>query len=145
MLLTAPSLRTTISLSAVRRILLRVAAVAAGCDQASSRSAPSLPQLLPLPLTQRRWFPCHDCRDLAFNTLRRQKRFVPAALQLAGHEAIGWIDGIVLLTCMAGLVTRLLQRQLELPCAADISPACAMSALTAASRPSGRKMRRTLR
>src|ERR1700739_1821954 len=74
-----------------------------------------LHQLLPLPLTQRRWFPCHDCRDLAFNTLHRQKRLVPAALQLAGHEAIGWIDGIVLLTCMAGLVTRLLQPQLELP------------------------------
>jgi len=36
-----PSMRTTISCSAARKILLRVAAVAAGCDQASSRSAPS--------------------------------------------------------------------------------------------------------
>ena len=36
-----PSIRTTISCNAVRRILLRVSAVAAGCDQASSRSAPS--------------------------------------------------------------------------------------------------------
>src|SRR6266852_2271719 len=33
-----PSMRTTISCSAARKILLRVAAVAAGCDQASSRS-----------------------------------------------------------------------------------------------------------
>jgi putative ABC transport system substrate-binding protein len=37
----APSLRTTISVSAARRIRLRVAAVAAGCDQTRSRSAPS--------------------------------------------------------------------------------------------------------
>src|SRR6266849_5386743 len=36
-----PSTRTTISCSAARKILLRVAAVAAGCDQARSRSAPS--------------------------------------------------------------------------------------------------------
>jgi uncharacterized protein len=34
-----PPMRTTISCNAVRRILLRVSAVAAGCDQASSRSA----------------------------------------------------------------------------------------------------------
>jgi hypothetical protein len=74
-----------------------------------------LHQLLPLPLTQRRWFACPDRSDLAFNTLHRQKHLVPAALQLAGHEAIGGVNGIVLLTCMAGLITRLLQRQLELP------------------------------
>src|SRR5690349_13795827 len=36
-----PSMRTTISYSAARKILLRVAALAAGCDHASSRSAPS--------------------------------------------------------------------------------------------------------
>src|SRR5437868_2953938 len=35
------SMRTTTSYSAARKILLRVAAVAAGCDQASSRSAAS--------------------------------------------------------------------------------------------------------
>ncbi len=37
----APSRRTMISESAARKIRLRVAAVAAGCDQARSRSAPS--------------------------------------------------------------------------------------------------------
>jgi hypothetical protein len=38
MLMNAPSLRTTISLSAARKIRLRVAPVADGCDHASSRS-----------------------------------------------------------------------------------------------------------
>src|SRR4051812_26161008 len=37
----AALMRTTISYRAARKILLRVAAVAAGCDQASSRSVPS--------------------------------------------------------------------------------------------------------
>jgi hypothetical protein len=43
------------------------------CCGCSGRMRPSeleigteLHQLLPLSLTQRRWFPCHDCRDLAF-------------------------------------------------------------------------------
>ena len=102
-----------------------------------------LHQLLPLPLTQRRWLPCHDCSDLAFNTLHRLKRLVPAALQLAGHQAIGGIDGIVLPTCMAAWKRACCSASSSCLCAADISLACASSALTAASMPSGRKMRRT--
>jgi hypothetical protein len=40
---------------------------------------------------------------------------VPAALQFAGHQAIGGIDRIVLPTGMRGLEARLLKRQLKLP------------------------------
>ena len=41
----------------MRKILLRVAAVAAGCDQASLEIGTELYQLLTLSLTQRRWLP----------------------------------------------------------------------------------------
>ena len=79
-----PSLRTTISLSAARSILLRVAVVAAGCDQASSRSAPSSHQVLPLPLTQWWGLLGLECGDLPFDSVHDLQRLVPAALQLAG-------------------------------------------------------------
>jgi hypothetical protein len=38
-----------------------------------------------------------------------------ATLKLAGYQAIRGIDRVVLPTGMSGLVTRLLQRQLQLP------------------------------
>src|ERR1700674_5257609 len=93
----AASLRTTISLSAVRKI---------GAE---------LHQLLPLLLAQRRRPARDDGSDLAFYSVYGLQRFVPAALQLAGHEAIGGIDGVVLPTGMRGLVARLLKGQFELP------------------------------
>jgi hypothetical protein len=71
--------------------------------------------MLPLPLGQWRRLPRNNSRDLAFDPVHGIERLVPATLKLAGHEAIGGIDGVVLPTRMAGLVTRLLQRQLELP------------------------------
>ena len=74
-----------------------------------------LHQVLPLLLAQRRLLARLEPGDLAFDPLRDLQRLVPAALQLAGHKAIGRIDGIILSTRMGGLETRLLQRQLQLP------------------------------
>src|SRR5262249_39405680 len=77
--------------------------------------ATELDQLLPLPLTERRWLSRHDGGDLVFDLMQILKRLVPAALQLAGDQTISGIDGIVLAPCVGGLVARLLERQLELP------------------------------
>ncbi len=69
-------------------------------------------QLLLLLLAQRRRPACDDGSDFAFYSVHGLQRVVPAALQLAGHQAIVGIDGVVLPTCMRGLVARLLKRQL---------------------------------
>src|ERR1700680_2907110 len=74
-----------------------------------------LHQPLPLRLTQRRRPARDDRSDLAFYSVYGLQRLVPAALQLAGHEAIGGIDGVVLPTGMRGLVARLLKGQFGLP------------------------------
>jgi len=47
--------------------------------------------------------------------LAGQQRVVPAALQLAGHEAIARIDRVVLAARVRSLISYLLKRQLELP------------------------------
>src|SRR6202022_2513704 len=73
-----------------------------------------LHQLLPLLLAQRRRPARDDGSGLAFYFAYGLQRLVPAALQLAGHEAIGGIDCVVLPTGMRGLVARLLKGQLEL-------------------------------
>ena len=56
--------------------------------------------------------PRDDSSDLAFYYVHGLQCLVPAAPKLAGHQAIGGIDGVVLPTGMRGLVTRLLKRQL---------------------------------
>src|ERR1700720_3239215 len=112
MSMTAPSLRTSMSLSAVRKIRLRVAAVAAGCDQASSRSAPSCISCWRSRSPSGRGLPRDDSSDLAFYYVHGLQCLVPAAPKLAGHQAIRGIDSVVLPTGMRGLVTRLLKRQL---------------------------------
>ena len=104
--MTAPSLRTTISLSAVRNIRLRVAAVAAGCDQAQIEVGAELHQLLSLPFAQRWRLGRDNGSDLAFYSVHGLQCLIPAALQLAGHEAIGGVDCVVLPTGMRGLVAR---------------------------------------
>src|SRR4051812_46189329 len=117
-----PSMRTTISYSAARKILLRVAAVAAGCDQASSRSAPSCSKCCrsfsPKGagfLAQRRWLSRLERGGLALEPVHDLQRLVPAALQLTGDKAVVGIDGVVLPTGMRRREARLLQRQIELP------------------------------
>jgi SRSO17 transposase len=72
-------------------------------------------EFLTLRFAQRGWLSRHDCRDLPFDAVHRLQRLVPAPFKLAGHQAVSWIDGIVLPTGMGGLVTRLLQRQFKLP------------------------------
>jgi hypothetical protein len=54
-------------------------------------------------------------RDVALDLDDRLQGLVPSALQLAGDEPVGWIDGIVLASGMGGLIARLLQRELQLP------------------------------
>jgi len=53
-------------------------------------------------------------RDLAFDLCNRLRRLVPAALQLAGDEPVGGIDGIVLAADMGRLVACLLQGRFKL-------------------------------
>src|ERR1700693_2066593 len=67
-----------------------------------------LHQALPLLPAPRRRPARDDGSDLAFYCVYGLQRLVPAALQLAGHEAIGGIDGVILPTGMRGLVARLL-------------------------------------
>ncbi len=74
-----------------------------------------LHQLLSFPLAQRWRLARDDGSDLAFYSLHGLQGLVPAAFQLAGHQAIGRIDGVVLPTGMCSLVACLLKRQLELP------------------------------
>ena len=110
-----PSMRTTISCSATRKILLRVAAVAAGCDQASSRSAPSCNKCRRSFSPNGAGFLASKCCDLAFDPMHHLQRLVPRALQLASDQTIGGIDSIILPTGMRRREARLLQCQLELP------------------------------
>ena len=74
-----------------------------------------LHQVLPLLLAQGRRLPRLERGDLALDPVHDLQRLVPAALQLAGHQAIGGIDSIILPTGMRRREARLLQRQLELP------------------------------
>ena len=78
-------------------------------------------QLLPLRLAKRWRTPRDHGRDLSFDLRDRLQRLVPAALQLAGDEPIGWIDSIVLPAGMGGLIACLLQGEFQLPLAAVVS------------------------
>jgi hypothetical protein len=69
-----------------------------------------LHQLSPLLLALRRRPAREDVSDLAFYSVDGLQWLVPAALQLASHQAIGRIDGVVLPTGMSSLVARLLKR-----------------------------------
>ena len=69
-----------------------------------------LHQPLPLLLAQRRRPAREYVSDLAFYFVDGLQCLVPAALQLASHQAIGRIDGVVLPTGMRDLVARLLKR-----------------------------------
>ena len=86
---------------------LCVAAVAAGCDQASSRSVPSCISCWRSRSPSGRGLPRDDSSDLAFYYVHGLQCLVPAAPKLAGHQAIRGIDSVVLPTGMRGLVTRL--------------------------------------
>src|ERR1700686_215938 len=109
----APSLRTTISVSAARRIRLRVAAVAAGCNQALQIST-ERHQLLALRLTERGRTARNQGGDLSFKLCDSLQCLVPAALQLAGDQPVCRVDSVVLSARVRGFVARLLQRQLQL-------------------------------
>ena len=89
--------------------------VAAGCDQASSRSAPSCISCFRSFSPKAPVFRASSAAISPSIRCTACKRLVPAALQLASHQTIGGIDGIILPTRMGGLVARPLQRQLELP------------------------------
>ena len=73
----------SMSLSAVRKIRLRVAAVAAGCDQASSRSAPSCISCWRSRSPSGRGLPRDDSSDLAFYYVHGLQCLVPAAPNFA--------------------------------------------------------------
>ena len=83
MLMTAPSLRTTISLSAVRKIRLR-----SGCGgwmrPGQLEIGAELHQLLSLPFAQWWRLGRDDGSDLAFYSVHGLQCRVPASLQLAG-------------------------------------------------------------
>src|SRR5208337_3815790 len=104
-----PSRRTMISEITVRRMRLRVAAVAPGCDQALSRSAPSAMR------RRRSGSPSGGGRrairgrNVALDLGERLQGLIPSSLQLASNEPISWIGGIVLPAGMGGLKARLLQ------------------------------------
>ena len=72
-------------------------------------------QLLALGLAKWRTFLRNHGGHVAFGAVYRRKRFVPAPLQLASHEAIGRVDSVILPTGVSRLITRLGQRQLKLP------------------------------
>jgi hypothetical protein len=91
-----PSMRTTISCSAARKILLRVAAVAAGVRPGELEIGAELQQVPPLVLAQGRRLSRLKCGDLAFDPVHDLQRLVPAALQLTGNQAIVGIDGVIL-------------------------------------------------
>src|SRR5829696_1244100 len=104
----------TISAMAVRRMRLRVSAVARGCRQTASRSAPS---------AIRRSRSAGDTTFGPRGPGRRQPRLqaadlhqavVPASLELAGHQAVVGVDRVVLPSREVRLVARLGQRQLDL-------------------------------
>src|SRR6516162_981651 len=103
---TSPSLRTMISSRQARRILLRVAAVAAEWDQARARSAPSAINCC---------FCCSSSggerragRQLPLDPLHVFERDVPASLELVGDQPVRWINGIVLPSRVSCLVASLL-------------------------------------
>ena len=110
-----PSRRTMISEIAARTIRLRVAAVAPGCDQARSRSAPSAMSCCRSGIAKRWRTPRDQGRDVTLDLGNRLQGLVPAALQLASDEPVGWIDGIVLPAGMGGLIAGLLQGEFQLP------------------------------
>ena len=85
MLMTGPTLCTTISFSAVRKTRLRVAAVAVGCDpgQLEIRAEPH--QLLPLWLAQWWRLGRNHGSEFGFYSAHSLQYIVPAALQLGGH------------------------------------------------------------
>src|SRR5271157_1266715 len=72
-------------------------------------------ELPPLRLAKRWRTPRDQGRDVPLDLGDRLQGLVPSALQLASDEPVGWIDGIVLASGMGGLITRLLQRELQLP------------------------------
>src|SRR5262249_7372695 len=72
-------------------------------------------ELLALCLTKRRRTPCDQGRDVTLNLGNHLQSLVPAALQLAGDEPIGWINSIVLSTGMGDLIAGLLQGEFQLP------------------------------
>jgi hypothetical protein len=57
-------------------------------------------------LAEWRSFSCNQGGNIAFGAMYHRESFVPAPLQLARHEAIGWIDGVVLPTGVSRLITR---------------------------------------
>src|SRR6516225_5544755 len=110
----APSRRTMTSEIAVRKMRLRVAAVAAGCDQARSRSAPSAMSCCRSSSPSGRRPPRDHGSDVALDLGNRLQSIIPSALQLAGDEPIGWIDSVVLSTGMGDLIAGLLQGEFQL-------------------------------
>src|SRR6266404_5021232 len=110
-----PSMRTTISWSAARKILLRVAAVCSRMRPGELEIGAELQQMPPLLLAQGRRLPRLKCGDLAFDPVHHLQRLVPTALQLASDQTIGGIDSIILPTGMRRREARLLQRHIELP------------------------------
>src|SRR4051812_17867012 len=111
----APSRRTMTSEIALRRIRLRVAAVAAGCNQAHARSAPSAMSFC------RSGSPSGGGRRATMAAMSPSilatacRASFHSALQLAGDEPIGWINSIVLLTGIGDLIAGLLQGEFQLP------------------------------
>jgi hypothetical protein len=107
-----------------------------------------LHQLLPLSLAQRWRLGRDNGSDLAFYLVHGLQCLVPAALQFAGHQAIGGIDSIVLPTGIRGLEARLLKRQLKLPsrgrCLARLGLDRSDVSLAASLRPE-RQSRRSIR
>ena len=92
------------------------AAVAAGCDRARSRSAPSVISYARSgsPSGGGRRAAGNYRSDLAFDPGNSLQRLVPTALQLACDEPVGGIDRVVLPAGMGGLVARLLQGKFKL-------------------------------
>ena len=104
-----------ISCRAARRIRLRVAARRCRMRPGALEIGAELHQMLSLLLAQWRRLFRVERGDLSLDAVHACERHIPAALQLAGDQAIGGIDGVVLPARMSSLEARVRQRQLQLP------------------------------
>ncbi len=74
-----------------------------------------LHQMLPFLLTQRGLSPGLERCEIVFDLVHGKQRFIPAAFQCAGDQAIGRVDGVILPAGVIDPEARLLQRQFDLP------------------------------
>ena len=139
----APSLRTTISVSAARRSTLTRCGGCSGMRPGALQISTERHQLLVLRPAERRRTTRNQGGDLSFDLCDSLQCLVPAALQLAGDQPVCRVDGVVLSARVRGFEARLLLRQLQLALGRSRRARLRLDRSERCPMPSGFRTRRT--